>query len=201
MFIWIFIFPQHDDYPLQSCSTSHVLTCAENSMWQVLRLLDLCLEPDRINHSSSPQKWPVLLQYFKLSVVNPMQFYAFNLLLFPAISLQTHCEISWALNFYIHAALILYVSLEQTAFSIISTIVVMLMVHWFICQMLGNLLSNPINPIIHECKRNFLGNGTFLYQLSTPLCMFLRVCVAWSLISVLFFLMHFANSTIVFPPV
>lgn len=168
-------------------------------MRQVLRLLDLSPEPDRINHSSSPQKGPVLLQYFSLSVANPMQFYAFNLLLFPAISLQTHCEISW--NIYIHAALIFYVSLEQTAFSIISTIIVMLMLHWFIYQMLGNLLSNPINPIIQECKRNCLGNGTFLYQPSTPLCIFLTACVVRSLISVPFLPMNFIKTTIVFPPV
>lgn len=145
-------------------------------------LLDLSLEPDRIDHISSPLKWSILLQYFNLSVVDPIRFHAFNLLFFPASSLQTDCEISWRLNFYIHAALSFYISLEQAAHNIISTVIVTLMIHWFLYQMLGNLLSNSITSIMRECKRNCLGNGIFLYHLSPPLCLFLKVCVVWSLI-------------------
>lgn len=36
-----------------------------------LMLLDLSLEPDRIDHGSSPLQCPILLQYFSLSVVTP----------------------------------------------------------------------------------------------------------------------------------
>lgn len=69
---------------LCSYSSSHVLVCAKNSVLQVLMVLGLSLKPERIDHSNSPLKWSILLQHFNLSVVNPIQFHAFNLFLFPA---------------------------------------------------------------------------------------------------------------------
>ena len=44
---------------------------AEDSILAVLMLLDLSLEPDRIDQGSSPLHCPILLQYSRLSVVTP----------------------------------------------------------------------------------------------------------------------------------
>lgn len=91
-------------------------------------------QTDRIDHSNSPLKWPILLQHFNHSVVNPTQFHAFNLLLFltPG-TLETHkgfvltSMLFWVFTFLWSRQHVIYFPPSPA----------MLMIHCFIYQVLA----------------------------------------------------------------
>lgn len=140
-------------------------------------MLGLSLKPDRIDHSNSPLKWPILLQHFNRSIANPIEFHAFNLLLFlTPDTLEIHkglvltSMLFWVFTFLWNRQHVIYFPPS-------------LLCWWFTVLSIKCLLWE------FAFKSDYLHNPRVLKNLPweqhlslSPLCLLLRRCVVWSLI-------------------